>query len=395
LFSRHLPVVPRPLPLLWSHRFGAFMGLELDWLEREERYRRRVLRMLIAGIVIVGGAAGTIGFLRARTAADAKLAAAKRDADARDAAKKAQRDAWVADSTATANRYAEFLRVHAAKPIASSPLLTIPLPAGAAVPALVQRLWTEYARVADPQVSAEQESEGFRPFYIQLLNDGPLRGRGVLLPAMKQDGTKATIQKASFLDITHAQIEIGMREMPKDAIAESLAVQNAAQAAAAAANAAASTTPPAPAATTGTPPAATAPPAAAPPKSAPSAPAAQASTPSAAVPPPAAPTTTPTATVPKTTPSTTAHTAAPKAPASSTAPPTAAPKTPPASEPPPAAAPAAPVPPTPAPAPPPAAATHATPPAATPPATHPAAATPPVTPPPSPLPPPPAPPPPP
>jgi len=209
------------------------MGLELDWLEREERYRRRVLRMLIVAVVVVGAFAGTAGFLRARAIAESKVATTRRAEAERAAAKKRQRDAFVADSSATTNRYTEFNRLHGATPIEGVPLLSIPLPPGASVPALVQRLWTEYARVADPQVSARQESDWFRQFYVDVMNDGPLRGRAVLLPSMKQDGTKFTIQKPSFFDITHAQIEIGMRETPKDATAESLAVRGTADAAAA------------------------------------------------------------------------------------------------------------------------------------------------------------------
>lgn len=213
------------------------MGLELDWLEREERYRRRVLRMLVTALVLVGLVVAVAAVLRTRAVNTAKIEATKRAEEQREAAKKAVRDAFVADSSATANRYAEFLRVHGATPIADLPLIAVPLPPGATIPALVARLWTEYARVADPQVTAAQEGEWFRQHYIQVMNDGPLRGRAVLLPAMKQTDTKLTILKASFSDITRGQIEIGMRDMPKDAMAESLATA-ATEAAAAAADAA-------------------------------------------------------------------------------------------------------------------------------------------------------------
>src|SRR5262245_55895419 len=48
-------VVPRPSrhPVDGASR-SRRMGLELDWLEREERYRRRVLRMLVIALLIVG-----------------------------------------------------------------------------------------------------------------------------------------------------------------------------------------------------------------------------------------------------------------------------------------------------------------------------------------------------
>jgi hypothetical protein len=94
------------------------------------------------------------------------------------------------------------------------PILQIPLPGGVSRPALVQRVWTEYARVADPTVSAATEADWYRLHYVGLMNDGPLRGRAILLPQMRQEGTALHIRKASFADITRAQIEVGMREVP-------------------------------------------------------------------------------------------------------------------------------------------------------------------------------------
>jgi hypothetical protein len=192
------------------------MGVELDWLEREERYRRRVLRMMVIAVVLVGGVILAFAYTRGRAlkqqrAAAAQQAMAKREADAQ-----ARRAQFVADSTATANRLAEFMRVHGASPLLDLPILMIPLPPGVSADALARRVWTEYARVADPSVSAATESDWYRLYYVDLMNSGPLRGRGILLPAMRQDNTTLVIRKPSFTDITRAQIEVGMRDMPVD-----------------------------------------------------------------------------------------------------------------------------------------------------------------------------------
>jgi len=200
------------------------MGVELDWLEREERYRRRVIRMLVVAAVLVGGAILVTSWMRTRAhrlrrAAEAQQMIAKRDAEA-----EARRAQFVADSSATANRLAEFIRVHGATPMAEVPILMVPLPPGVGATALAQRVWTEYARVADPAVSAATESDWYRLYYVDLMNAGPLRGRAVLLPAMRQSGTALTIIKPSFSDITRAQVEVGMRDVPVEAGLDSAAL---------------------------------------------------------------------------------------------------------------------------------------------------------------------------
>jgi len=238
------------------------MGLELDWLEREERYRRRVLRLIIVSVVLVAGLIGTLAFLRTKAVKEAQATAASASQAARQAAVKQQRDTFVADSSATANRYAGFVRTHAATPLESTPLLQIPLAHGTAIAPFVRDLWSEYVHVLDPQTTAEQESDWYRQYYIDVMNDGPLRPRAVLLPSMKQESTKLVLQKATFTDITIGQVAVGMREAPQEVRMDSLA--------AAAPSAELPTSPPA----------ATAPPAAAtPPPAPPSEPAPPESTP--------------------------------------------------------------------------------------------------------------------
>lgn len=188
------------------------MGLELDWLEREERYRRRLVRLLVVAVTLVGVSVLVFAMMRGRAAKAALMAEGQRRVAARDAEMLARKQQFTADSSATANRLAEFIRVHGASPMADLPILMVPLPPGVAAPALAQRVWTEYARVADPTVSAAVESDWYRLYYVDVMNEGPLRGRAVLLPAMRQSGTTLQILKPSFSDITQAQVAVGMRD---------------------------------------------------------------------------------------------------------------------------------------------------------------------------------------
>jgi len=197
------------------------MGLELDWLEREERYRRRVVRLMGIGLVLVATVAITFVVTRGRAEKSIKAAAAQAAEKERLAAIQRKRDAFVADSSATANRYATFLRTYNATAIENSPLLQIPLPAGMGIVPFVQKLWPEYAHVVDPQLSADQEREWYRQYYIDVMNEGPLRPRAVLLPALEQQSTKLVFRKATFTDITLGQVTVGMREAPQEVLPDS------------------------------------------------------------------------------------------------------------------------------------------------------------------------------
>lgn len=200
------------------------MGLELDWLEREERYRRRVLRFMTVGFLVVAALVGTLAITRARAVRRAQAERARAAEAARAAEVKRQRDAFVADSSATANRLAGFLGRHGALPLEGLPFIEVPLPADLPVRSHVERLWTEYARVVDPSTTAEQEEVWFRQYYVDVLNDGPLRGRSVLLPAVHQSGTQLGFEHYGFAEITRAQVAVGAREEVEEAPVDTTAV---------------------------------------------------------------------------------------------------------------------------------------------------------------------------
>ncbi len=199
------------------------MSLELDWLEREERYRRRVNRLITVFVIVVGAILGTAAYLRSRDAKEVRQAAARAAEQQKQDAERSQRAKFVADSTAAANRWAGFLQAHQAKPLQELPFIEIPLPPGRPVRPFVESLWTEYVRVVDPEATSSEEITWYRQNFIGILNDGPMRGRAVLLPLVDQSGTKLDIRKSSFTQITKAQVEIGMREPPEEAPADSLA----------------------------------------------------------------------------------------------------------------------------------------------------------------------------
>jgi hypothetical protein len=65
--------------------------------------------------------------------------------------------------------------------------------------------------VFDPQATPEQIDEWYRKYYVDVMNDGPLRPSAILLPAIDQAGTKLSMEKPSFPQIAAAQIAVGMR----------------------------------------------------------------------------------------------------------------------------------------------------------------------------------------
>ena len=200
------------------------MSLELDWLEREERYRRRVNRLMTVFVILVAVLVGTGAYLRSKHSKESREAAARAAEQQRLAEARRQREQFTAVSTAAAERYASFKEAQQATPLEELPFLQIPLPPGQPVRPFVERLWTEYVRVVDPQATSEQEITWGRQNFIELLNDGPLRGRAVLLPILEQSGTKLEIHSTSFSLITKAQVAVGMREPPEEAPVDSLGI---------------------------------------------------------------------------------------------------------------------------------------------------------------------------
>lgn len=190
------------------------MAFELDWLEREERYRRRVGRLLGAAILLVVAGVTTIVVLHGR-ADKVRRAAAVAAADAaRIAEEQRVRAQFVADSTDAAQRFETFLTKYKAEIVPATPILEVPLPPGTGAPAYARQLWPEYARIASPQATDAEVESRFKQYYVDILNNGPLRGRAALLPAIDQKGKDLSILRPSFVSIAAAQVHVEMREAP-------------------------------------------------------------------------------------------------------------------------------------------------------------------------------------
>jgi hypothetical protein len=187
------------------------MGIEIDWLEREERYRQRVTRLVMAGIAVAVGLGIGARVIYMKRVRAGETAAQKAREDAQVAAVKRQRDLFSAESLATADRYKGFIDKYGASPLANTPLLQVPLPRGTSVHDFVRRIWPEYAHAADPLALESVREQWFKRYYVDLMNEGPLRPSAVLLPSMQQDSTKLHLQRATLTDIANAQVQVGMR----------------------------------------------------------------------------------------------------------------------------------------------------------------------------------------
>jgi hypothetical protein len=193
------------------------MVAELDWMEREERYRKRVTRLLLGAGVVTAVVLGVLIHAastreKATRKATAEAAQAARLADA-----KRQRDAFVADSSAAANRFTDFQHRHTAEPLSGTPFLQVPLPHGAAVSNFVNQIWPEYARIVDPKATDAQMRDWYKGNFIDVMTEGPLRPKAILLPEIEQRGLEMSFVKVNFTQIVAAQQMTGMREAAESA----------------------------------------------------------------------------------------------------------------------------------------------------------------------------------
>lgn len=192
------------------------MGTELDWLEREERYRRRVTRLIMISLLLTAAIVGAAFWLQTRRMKATRLASERATAEQIAAAAKQRRDLYAAESTATANRWASFVNQYGVQPIEGVPLLQLPLPGGVSATEYARRAWADYVLAIDPRTTPEQREQWYRQYYIEVMNDGPLRPSAILLPAAVQDSLTMRIERPSFTEIAASQVHVGMREPPAE-----------------------------------------------------------------------------------------------------------------------------------------------------------------------------------
>ena len=207
---------------------------ELDWIEREERYKSRMTRSLLLTTFAAVLFFGTGFYLLDRQEKRQKKAAETAAAAATAAEAKRINDAFTADSTAAAARLAAFKEKHAVTTLEGAPVLVVPIPRGASLTRFLESTWAEYALVADPAVDAQHTRERFTTHFVDVMNrawytsagtlawEGDMQPTAILLPDLKQKGKDLEFERPSFAQIVRGQEAAGIRaieEMPADAMA--------------------------------------------------------------------------------------------------------------------------------------------------------------------------------
>lgn len=207
---------------------------ELDWIEREERYKSRMTRSLVITTLLTVLFFGTGYWLLDRQEKARDKAATAAEAAAAAAEVKRQNEAFTADSTAAAARLAAFKEKYAAQALEGAPILLVPLPRGTGLVRFLESTWAEYARVVDPEVDEEHIRERFAVQYVDVMNrawytssgslawEGDMQPTAILLPDIKQKAKDLQFERPSFAQIVRGQEAAGVRaieEAPADAAA--------------------------------------------------------------------------------------------------------------------------------------------------------------------------------
>jgi hypothetical protein len=202
---------------------------ELDWLQREERYRQRFGRTFVVIAILAALFLGVGSWkLQGRQKAAEQAAAQEKARILRDETAK-QRAAFVADSTAAATRVAAFREKYGAQPLEGAPIFMVPLPFKASVPRFLQEVWEAYTHAVDPTLTPDQQREEFGVRYVDVMNlayynsanqivwQGEMRPQALLLPDVRQRGKDLDWEKPSFPQIVRGQETVGLRAPSPDA----------------------------------------------------------------------------------------------------------------------------------------------------------------------------------
>lgn len=211
---------------------GVCVVSELEWMEREERYKTGVVRTLILISVIVTVFFGAGFWVLHRQ----QVATQKAEAEAEEAALLAEaarvRAEFAADSSAAANRLADFRHNYEVEDLEGAPVYLVPLPRNKSVQRFIAQVWADYMRVFDPEMSDEQIRNQFELHYINVMNnavynsrgaivwDGEMRPTAVILPSMKQRGRDLEFEKPSFAQIIRGQESAGIRILEEEELFE-------------------------------------------------------------------------------------------------------------------------------------------------------------------------------
>jgi hypothetical protein len=196
---------------------------ELEWMAREERYRTRLTRTLVLMSLIAAAFFGT-GFWVLNRQQEALEQAEAEAAETALLAQAAQaRGAWVADSTAAAQRVSDFLASHPVEELEGAPVLVVKIPRGRGVVGYLGSVWDTYANAVEPGLSDERKRLLFKLRYVDVMNQTWFNSRGnlvwegmnppsaILLPGVRQKGKELDLEKPTFPQIVRGQETAGIR----------------------------------------------------------------------------------------------------------------------------------------------------------------------------------------
>jgi len=205
---------------------------ELDWLEREERYKTRISRTLvlttIAAVLFFGSGFYILHRQRqAREVAQQEAATAAAQAE-----RQRQLDEIAADSTAAAQRLIDFDEKYKAEVLEGAQVVLVPVPRGANLTSFLQKVWLDYARIVKPEITDDEGRLWYRSHYVDVMNmawynsaghlawEGDLRPQSILLPELRQKSTEMEFLKPSFTQVVRGQHEAGLRveETPEEGV---------------------------------------------------------------------------------------------------------------------------------------------------------------------------------
>ena len=199
------------------------MGFEVDILERQESYKRRVNRMLTLIGITVALAVGGGFFMLDRQ----EKATIKAEADAEESKRLAeiatQRAAYSADSASAYNRLAEFMNKYKAEKAQGASLFLIKLPDGRSPSTFLAEMWDDYAETVEPGIDQSGKLDLYRLRYVDAMNQtwansqgklvwqGEHRPNSVLVPELKFKFTYVEMLKTTFPQVARAQEAAGIR----------------------------------------------------------------------------------------------------------------------------------------------------------------------------------------
>jgi hypothetical protein len=210
------------------------VGFEVDILEREESYKRRVNRLLtLIGIVVVLGIGAGV-YLNHRQAvktrqAEEAAADAKRRAEVA-----AARAAYSADSASAHTRLIEFMEKYDAEKAQGAALFLIDLPQNRSVASFLDEVWSDYAKTVDPNITESGKRDLFRLKYIDAMNlawyndkgqliwKGEHRPTAIIVPELRFKVTEVEMMQTTFPQVARAQIDAGIKTSEEEEEPEAL-----------------------------------------------------------------------------------------------------------------------------------------------------------------------------